>query len=321
MIVPSDNAANSASFSFGNGTSFLSYFSPSDSQASGNQTRVTFRITQGADGGQPQVTGSGTANNATLTVNGENVDTDAVLAGGDAPTAAPESPAEAPAAAPETAEAPAAAPEAPAAAPETAAAPAAAPEAPAETPEAAPERPLGRGDVRGLNSTVARGRVVAGGEQGPQSNFEIVRTQTRESRPLDDGNSFGVTNSGGFVLGTAGDDSLASTSTFGSILRGEDGNDSLTGNVGNDSFSGGSGVDTFNIGADNGRDLIQDFEAEAGEVVNLNVEGVNSLQDLLNTVTNDQGSVVFDFGSGNRLTLANVSISDLSADNFNFNAA
>lgn len=293
MIVPSDNAANSASFSFGNGTSFLSYFSPSDSQASTNGTRVTFRITQGADGGQPQVTGSGTANNATLTVNEENVDTDAVLAGGEAPAAAPE----------------------------TAEAPAAAPEAPAETPEAAPERPLGRGDVRGLNSTVARGRVVAGGEQGPQSNFEIVRTQTRESRPLDDGNSFGVTNSGGFVLGTAGDDSLASTSTFGSILRGEDGNDSLTGNVGNDIFSGGSGVDTFTIGADNGRDLIQDFEAEAGEVVNLNVEGVNSLQDLLNTVTNDQGSVVFDFGSGNRLTLANVSISDLSADNFNFNAA
>ena len=60
------------------------------------------------------------------------------------------------------------------------------------------------------------------------------------------------------LLGGAGDDTLS----------GDGGNDTLIGGNGNNTFRGGAGADTFVVGFD-GIDVIEDFNAEEGDIVEI----------------------------------------------------
>ena len=155
-----------------------------------------------------------------------------------------------------------------------------------------------------------------------QEGDEIFEPQEPiDTTPAGPGNSEGVVESNGFVIGTQGNDTLVSTDPDNDIFNGQGGDDVLIGGAGDDRMSGGEGVDTFTINQDGGRDIINDFDPAAGEVINLNVDGINSLSDLLNTAPDPGGRAVFDLGNGNSLDLRVVQISELSAANFNFNAA
>lgn len=98
--------------------------------------------------------------------------------------------------------------------------------------------------------------------------------------------------------------------------------DVIQGGEGNDVLFGGTGRDTFIFDTnDDGADIILDFEAgDAGSDV-LNIlfnEDFDSFAEVL-AVTNQIGANTFiDFGDGNSITLNNVNMSDLSADDFVF---
>ena len=112
-------------------------------------------------------------------------------------------------------------------------------------------------------------------------------------------------NSSNVLNGQAGDD----------ILNGEGGNDTLTGGAGVDTLTGGTGADTFNFGFDSGFDVITDFES----IDTLDVSVFYSDFDQVLGATTQNGNDAFiDFGSGDSVTLENVAVGDLTADNFLF---
>ncbi|WP_434051247.1 MAG: BspA family leucine-rich repeat surface protein [Roseibium sp.] len=119
---------------------------------------------------------------------------------------------------------------------------------------------------------------------------------------------FVATDSQTFKLGSYGDDTLA----------GDDYNNRIDGRSGDDTLSVGAGEDTFVFKDGYGNDTIGDFAAEdfleidAGLAVNFDA--------LLALMSPENGgsNTVIDFGNGDTLTLEGVSISDLSADQFNF---
>ena len=115
-----------------------------------------------------------------------------------------------------------------------------------------------------------------------------------------DGNDTLYGGGGADVLsGGAGDDHLV----------GGAGKDILTGGAGNDVLTGGTGADTFVFGAEQtGQDIITDFHK--GDTLNLAAKqgaGITFTisQQGPNTV------VIFNDGSGDQITLANVNASDL----------
>ena len=167
------------------------------------------------------------------------------------------------------------------------------------------------GNPENVTATIGGEEVAEGDEVfGPQD--PVV------TRPAGPGNSEGVTEAGGFVIGTDGDDTLVSTDPSNDVFNGQAGDDTLVGGSGNDRLAGGEGVDSFVIGEDGGRDVILDFDAAGGETVSFNVNGITSLADLLNTAPDPDGRAQFDLGDGNSLDIRGVSISELSAANFNF---
>gem|GEM_PF-6144726 len=96
----------------------------------------------------------------------------------------------------------------------------------------------------------------------PRSIDEVFGPQDPVvTRPAGPGNSEGVTEAGGFVIGTDGDDTLVSTDPSNDVFNGQAGDDTLVGGSGNDRLAGGEGVDSFVIGEDGGRDVILDFDA------------------------------------------------------------
>lgn len=174
-------------------------------------------------------------------------------------------------------------------------------------------------DGRPTNRTTVRGEFTGDGD-----GITGTVTTTREEAPQPETRSSeGVTESGRFVLGTEGDDTVIANPDQPSTLRGEGGDDRLVGDVQRDSFTGGAGADTFVVGEGGGSDIITDFNAAEGDRVELNIPGIASLQDLLETArdTDAASSAVFDFGDGNTLRLADVTIGDLVEGDFDFTAS
>ncbi len=116
-------------------------------------------------------------------------------------------------------------------------------------------------------------------------------------------------------------------------LDGEAGDDTLRDGAGDDTVNGGSGNDLFVLGAGSdsllgGRD--QDvFQAEAGfeadtirdfaideDQLDLRAFGIDSAADALATAQQIGSSTVFDFGSGDVLTLSRVALTELTDANF-----
>ena len=109
------------------------------------------------------------------------------------------------------------------------------------------------------------------------------------------------------------------------ILKGGNGNDELTGGQGNDTFYGGAGDDLIflgqgdnrvNFGDGDGNDTVA--RINDGDLIHLNVDGIETLEDVIAAASEDGPRTVLDFGDGDSLTLRNTAISDLSDDLFLF---
>lgn len=113
--------------------------------------------------------------------------------------------------------------------------------------------------------------------------------------------------------GGAGDDTL----------DGGAGTDSLYGEAGADTLTGGTGNDTFYFATGDGADTIEDFTAGSGvaDLIDLTgVGGVEDLSDVLALAYETAGNTTIDFGDGDSITLLNVALTTLHADDFRFAA-
>jgi Ca2+-binding RTX toxin-like protein len=122
-----------------------------------------------------------------------------------------------------------------------------------------------------------------------------------------------------YVDGGSGNDTLVG-SAFADDLRGGNGNDRLTGGGGNDKLTGGSGQDTFTFGAGFGQDKILDF-ALSGSSADVIQFGAGTFADFnaVKAAMQQVGSdVVITLDAGNTITIANVSVSQLQANDFLF---
>ena len=119
------------------------------------------------------------------------------------------------------------------------------------------------------------------------------------------GSQFGDT-----LLGDANDNTL----------DGRFANDVLNGRGGNDQLFGRLGADTFVYADNGGADVVNDFSHDQGDKIDLTgVGGVTSLADVQAIASTQNGvNTVIDFGSGNTLTLNNVTLTNLVANDFIF---
>lgn len=135
------------------------------------------------------------------------------------------------------------------------------------------------------------------------------------------GSGFNDTLTGNFgrnvLMGGAGDD----------ILYGVAGGDILDGGAGNDQLIGGVFArDTFVFQTGYGQDTIYGFEDLGGwqgaytaqDAVQIDVEGVNTIGDLISHASQVGSDVRFDFGNGDALIVKNTTLSSFGADDFIF---
>jgi len=115
------------------------------------------------------------------------------------------------------------------------------------------------------------------------------------------------------VMGGAGDD----------LIFGGSGQDVLSGGAGDDLIFGGRGSDTFTFSTGDGSDVVFGFSASRrsfipGDELRLNVDGIDSYDDLLGAATQTWGGVLFDFGNGDEVFLAGTRLAALDEDQFTF---
>jgi Ca2+-binding RTX toxin-like protein len=103
-------------------------------------------------------------------------------------------------------------------------------------------------------------------------------------------------------------------------LKGDSGDDMLVGGLGNDTLTGGSGDDVFVFDGDVGDDTIKDFQAGAGsvDIIEMSTVLAAGFTELIATATEQWGDTTFDLNGGHSITLDNVLIADLHADDFVF---
>jgi Ca2+-binding RTX toxin-like protein len=131
------------------------------------------------------------------------------------------------------------------------------------------------------------------------------------------------------LIGGAGNDTL--TGGMGADwLDGGDGADVLTGGLGQDTLIGGAGDDTLTGGADGnvfvfgvswGSDIITDFVAGSGtnhDLIRFDRAVYGDYASVLAAATQVGADVVISDGNGNTITLQNVDLAALTADNFEF---
>ncbi|OLP58673.1 hypothetical protein BJF93_17740 [Xaviernesmea oryzae] len=130
------------------------------------------------------------------------------------------------------------------------------------------------------------------------------------------------------LWGGAGNDRIDG-SAGNDILRGDNGNDVLLGGLGADTLDGGAGNDTLTGGAGSdrfvfsaGKDKATDFKAKGSAFDTVDLSFATKITDfatLQASYMKQAGAhVVIQDGLGDTLTLQNVKIADLSADNFFF---
>ncbi|MEP3891060.1 MAG: LamG-like jellyroll fold domain-containing protein [Hellea sp.] len=124
------------------------------------------------------------------------------------------------------------------------------------------------------------------------------------------------------VFGSNHNDLIFGAAASSESLFGLGGDDILWGGagLGSDSLFGGAGDDLFYYGANEGADVIFDFQAgsASGDVIDFyNGDAANySFSQIMALASQVGNNVIFDFGSGNTLTLVGVDITDLTIDDF-----
>lgn len=106
-------------------------------------------------------------------------------------------------------------------------------------------------------------------------------------------------------------------------LDGGDGNDILSGGAGRDNLRGGDGDDIFVYNDGDGLDLIRDFDIRGDDKLQLNVDGIDSVEDFLATQVSvrdagDGVTALFDFGGGDQISLTLFAVENLTEDDFIF---
>ena len=109
------------------------------------------------------------------------------------------------------------------------------------------------------------------------------------------------------------------------MLDGQGGNDLLDGRGGNDTLTGGAGADTFFYSA--GADTVTDFDRSSGsfnhaegDVINVVGSGVTSFAQLQPMMSQNGADTLINFGGGNTMTLSNVTLTNLTQNDFVFSA-
>ncbi len=104
-------------------------------------------------------------------------------------------------------------------------------------------------------------------------------------------------------------------------INGGGGSDRITGFAGDDVLTGGAGVDTFIIAAGHGNDIITDFDATSGDLIDLSTHQLwTDFASLVTAgaMTQSGANVVINLGFNSTVTLNNVTLADLDATDFVF---
>ena len=99
------------------------------------------------------------------------------------------------------------------------------------------------------------------------------------------------------------------------VLNGNGGNDSLVGGGGNDTLIGGGGLDSFVFAAGSGQDEVTDFDALAGELLDVGAIFADA-GTALGAAAQNGADTVLDLGGGNQVTLLGLTVDELSEANF-----
>lgn len=103
-------------------------------------------------------------------------------------------------------------------------------------------------------------------------------------------------------------------------VLGGGGDDTLWGQAGNDTLTGGAGNDRFVFDAAGGADRIVDFIGGPGlsDLINLTGFGAafDSFAEVTAVASQNGADVIFDFGAGRTLSLANTVLGSIAADDF-----
>ncbi|WP_348541120.1 tandem-95 repeat protein [Thalassococcus arenae] len=127
------------------------------------------------------------------------------------------------------------------------------------------------------------------------------------------------------LYGGAGDDTIYGGNGDDFIMGGR-GDDVIRGDAGDDVLFGNGGVDSFSFGRGDGNDWIADFRVTQvrrnrtieGDRINIQIDGVDSFEDLMSFASRERGGVLFDFGEGDSLFLAGTQLAALDEDQFSF---
>lgn len=115
------------------------------------------------------------------------------------------------------------------------------------------------------------------------------------------------------LVGSVFDDMLWGDE-WSNTLRGHEGNDKLDGGGLNDSLYGGGGVDEFRFTQGSGWDTIFDF-VDSVDLLDFRSWGFSSVNQALSLAVDTGSNILFDFGGGVRLTVANIAnVDDLAQE-------
>jgi serralysin len=171
------------------------------------------------------------------------------------------------------------------------------------------------GGSNGVTVKLNEGFAIDGfGDRDTLRNFEDVRGSDYNDRIIGNGtrNKLEGEDGNDTLLGQGGRDTL----------HGGAGRDTLNGGNGNDILNGDGGADRFIFKGSFGEDMITDFRtAGKQEKIDLSaIEDIMRFRDLRNNhlSENGDGDAVISDNNGNSITLQDIAIADLSANDFIF---
>ncbi len=129
--------------------------------------------------------------------------------------------------------------------------------------------------------------------------------------------SFTIDRPGANALAASGNDVLTG-GPGNDLMNGLSGNDRLNGLAGNDTLTGGDGDDEFIFAPGTGQDTVSDLRPGQGtpDRIDLTAYLFGSFSALMSRASNSGSNAVIDLGSGDRVTLVGVQVSQLHNDDF-----